>query len=194
MKKHKENDTFHKQYSIELEGLKLGVHNYEFFVENDFFVHYDNSPITNGDFDIFVQLEKKNNLLVLAIDIDGDIDTACDRCLQFSSIPITQSHQVFVKYSSDGTSSEAGTKKDINGDEIIYIEQGDTHLYLADLFYELIVLAQPTRKIPCEISNDESVCNQVALDKLYGQQEEKDNTQESTDPRWAALEKLKNKN
>jgi hypothetical protein len=51
-------------------------------------------------------------------------------------------------------------------------------------------LLMPLQKIPCEILNDTSLCNQEVIKKLNQfQQSEKEKVQ-ATDPRWDALKKI----
>jgi hypothetical protein len=58
----------------------------------------------------------------------------------------------------------------------------------------MIALNLPFRKIPCEILNDNTVCDQEMLSKLSELNINKQSINEESNPLWEGLNKLKKLN
>jgi hypothetical protein len=58
----------------------------------------------------------------------------------------------------------------------------------------MIALNLPFRKIPCEILNDDTVCDNEMLEKLAQLKIDEQPTSNETNPLWAELNKLKKLN
>ena len=74
--------SWETKYNIEFKGLKEGVHDFEFEVNDQFFAHFDESPVNNGELAIKVMLEKRSTFLKLELDLTGWMILTCDRCLE----------------------------------------------------------------------------------------------------------------
>lgn len=171
-----------KEFTIQFTGLKEGVHNYNFAVEDDFFSHFQNNTINKSDLKVDLNLEKKSSFFVLSYDIAGAINAECDRCLAYIDFPLSTTYQAIIKYGSGEPIFEEDKT------DIFYIPIDSVHINVAQLLYESIILALPTVK-NCEgFTTDKTYCNEKVLDVLY-KKEEKDET--AIDPRWEALKKLK---
>ncbi len=55
------------QYSIPVKGMNLGIHEYFYDIDNEFFSHIENSLISEGKYVAKVNCEKKENMFVLRI-------------------------------------------------------------------------------------------------------------------------------
>ena len=168
------------QYSISLEGLKEGINQFSFLIDDEFFRHFEHSPIQEGKFDLTLYIDKRPDLLIFTFDFNGLFSTNCDRCLEDINLPLLGKQQLIVKYADD-PKEEA---------EVIYITRGTQHLNVAKFAYEFICLAIPMIKIyNCE-AEENPPCNQDILDQLYleNKTEEKEDIK---NPVWEALKNLK---
>ena len=166
------------QFTIPLEGLKDGMHQFDFQIDKEFFKHFEQSPIQEGNFDLKLFFDKRPDLLVFTFDFKGSFSTNCDRCLEDIDLPMKNSQQLIVKY-AETPSEEA---------EVVYIERGTQQLNVAKYAYEFICLSIPMIKVyDCE-ADENPPCNQTILDQLYKEEVEEEETK---NPVWDALKDLK---
>ncbi len=165
-------------FTIPHKGLKEGVHNYEFNLNESFFAEFEDSPINVSDVKVDLVLDKRSNMLVLDFEISGTMNNPCDRCLNKINIPLIGNSEIMVKYSDDAQ----------NTDEVIYISDKDSSIDVSSLIYEFCVLAMPmTNKVDCEAQGYE-FCNNEILDRLEVEQEEEEPDSEVNI--WDALKDL----
>lgn len=136
--------------------MGIGIHNLKFDVGSSFFGAFESSHLTNGQFEIFVELEKKHDSSVLVFDVKGYTKTQCDRCMEDINLPLLGTYRMYIKMSEDGESNE----------EILYLHPETSIINLAQLIYEYILLSMPITKVyDCE--NDENPpCNNEVLARL----------------------------
>jgi len=170
-------------FSIPIQGLKDGMHQFDFQVDRAFFANFENSQIEDGDFNVKLYFDKRPDMYVMTFSFEGNIQTACDRCLVDIKLPLKGDNQLMVKF-AETRSEEA---------EIIYIPRGLNELNVAKYVYEFITLAVPILKVyDCE--NDESPpCNEEMLDYLDNNQQKQED-EDSSNPIWDTLKNLDNKN
>jgi len=177
----------HNSFNIPFKNAKLGLHEYQFQVDDQFFKDYESKAIEKGNFDIKVLLDRKENMLDLEFQISGTIDGPCDRCLAELKIPMKAEERVVVKFDDFG-------KEDT--DEVIYIGTEETNLNVADLIYEFVSLSLPiSNTIDCE-SNDYKYCDQKVLDYFdeleeQAEQVEEEEKKEAQSKIWDALKDIK---
>lgn len=146
-------------FSLPFSGMKDGFHIYNFEVENDFFKHFEQSPIQNGSFQITVEADKRPGITDLDIIIDGHIGTRCDRCLADINLPVYGDYHIVVKICDDVS----------DDDEIIFLTADQPKLYLSQVFYELICISLPLINT-YDCHNDlPKPCNQDILNKIIVQ-------------------------
>ncbi len=172
-------------FSIPIQGLKDGMHQFDFQVDKAFFAHFENSQIADGNFNVKLYFDKRPDMYVMTFSYEGTVQTACDRCLADINLPLKGDNQLMVKF-AETPSEEA---------EIIYVQRGLNELNVAKYVYEFIALAVPILKVyDCE--NDESPpCNEDMLgylDKNSSQNQEEDDN--SSNPVWDKLKDLDNTN
>ncbi len=171
-----------RDFEIPFVGLKIGVHNFTFDVNGNFFSRFEDAPISNCDVSVRLEFDKKETLFVLSFFIDGKVSVECDRCLAPFEKEIFGDYVCYVKLSDDPS-------KVSDNDEIIYISRDESHLDVSQLIYEYIILCLPIQKIGCKNPGEEERCNKEVLAFLNSQSQAKEN-KDSNDPRWDALRKL----
>jgi uncharacterized metal-binding protein YceD (DUF177 family) len=170
------------QYIIQFGGLPVGVHEFEFDVTDKFFKSIENSEIQKANLQVKAILTKQNNLLQLEFEINGTVGIECDRCLKDFDYPIEAQEKLVVKF---------GNPEESN-DEILVIKEGEAEFDVAQYIYEYIILAVPVRKVPCELDEEQFICDEQAIAKLNSISIESEN--EIKNPMWEQLNKLKKNN
>ncbi len=145
------------QYIIHFKGLKEGVHNFAFAIEKPFFEAYDHLEIPDGNVEVKVELVRKTSFLDLTVDLSGQLQAQCDRCLEYFSLPVSYAGHLVVRF------SETDREPD---DEIIYLHPEDSRLDLRHYLYECISLSLPMRKVHPDLPNGETGCDPEMLKRL----------------------------
>ena len=115
--------------------------------------------------------------MTLSFHIEGKVEVPCDRCADEFFIPI-QSEQVFyIKLGAEGVEES---------DDVVVVP-AEEHAYdIRSLVYEYIILSIPIHRV-----HPEGECNPQVLALLSHDEEDSEEKEVETDPRWAALRGLK---
>ena len=167
-------------YNIPFRGLKPGVHPFDFQIGDAFFELFPGSQVTKGAVSAHVDLEKEERMLVFNFTLEGDAEVPCDRCNEPVTIRVSGTEKLIVKF---------GEAFEEQSDEVVIIPEMSHEFNLAPFLYEYIHLLLPMRKVHGEEGTDGSACDPAIIRKL-----EDLNRKPVTDPRWEALNKLKEKN
>ncbi len=163
-----------KEYKIEFAGLPLGNNKIQFQVSDDFFASHDYGEVKKGDVLIDILLIKDETILVLELELTGQVELVCDRCAHPMKYELKGSNQLIVKF-SDNESSSTG--------EIVLLKRDAGVLHLAQNIYEFIHLLIPQKRL-----HKAGECNQVVMSKLNGMKDKKKFI--NGDPRWEGLKNL----
>lgn len=148
---------FENQYIIHFKGLKEGFHAFEFIISKPFFEEYLNLDIPDGNIGVKVYLTKKDHFMELKIELIGNIQVQCDRCLEYFSLSIDYNGHLVIKLSE--TEEEAD-------DEVMVLHPDEDTLKLKHYLYECISLAIPMRKVHPELPDGKTGCNTEMISKL----------------------------
>ncbi len=162
-----------EEFRIPFSGLSIGNHNFVFEVDSKFFDCIEYSEVKEGKISIEIDFTKHANFMELITKVNGKVTVPCDRCLDNLDIPVNNQFMLVVKF---------GEKKEEITDEILTIPHQEHQLFLADLFYEYIMISLPHKK-----AHEEGKCNKE-VEKYINV----NNKATEIDPRWKDLEKLKN--
>lgn len=172
-----------KEFQIPHVGLKIGVHQFEYRIDHQFFRHFEESLLSDCMVNVRVELEKGETLFALKFFIDGTVSVACDICLEPFNKEIFGDFQCLVKF------SEELSKGANDDDEIIYLSRETPYLDISHLIYEYIVLCLPMHLVGCKDPGNDPRCNQEVIKRLLKKEGLKEPGE--VDPRWAELNKLK---
>lgn len=137
-------------YSIPFSGLKDEMHLFDYQINKSFFECFPETLITDGNFQVHIEFDKKPNVVDLLIDFKGSVGVTCDRCLEMMKLPLNGQNQLLLKYSEEPR-EEA---------EVIYISRDLEEINIAKYIYEFICLAIPlikTHDLVPDIECDESM-------------------------------------
>jgi uncharacterized protein len=173
------------QYSLPIQGLKIGVHQFSYTLDAAFFTHFEDTPIAESEVEVSLELDKRSDMLVLVFLVSGWVKSACDRCNADIHLPIEGEHHLYVKYSEDDEEES---------DEVIFIHREAPSFNVAQYLYEFSVLSLPlTNTYDCQ-NDAQPPCDQSVLN-ILDQTEETTNETTSTPPTssvWDVLKDLNN--
>lgn len=180
-------------YTIDLKNLTPGTHDFEYLLENKFFVDIDGNEVQKGH--VHVQLTVKKSLMAFELNfqIAGTVIIPCDRCLDDMELPIETQDKLIVKF---------GKEYAEESDEIVIVPEEEETINVAWFMYEFIALAIPIKHVHAA-----GKCNKAMAAKLRqhtaisrddlsepldeGSEEVSDEQDASvSDPRWDALKGL----
>lgn len=122
-------------------------------------------------------MEKTDRMLMFIFNISGKVKTICDHCGEELWLDIQTSDELIAKF---------GTETDLTGDEVVVLGPSEFKFDVSQYIFEFTILSIPARRV-----HKHGECNPEAeqyLEKADFIEENKQN-----DPRWKALETLKNK-
>lgn len=164
-------------YSIPIQGLKVGVHKFNYLLDRAFFRHFDNSPIADGQLEVDLLLDKRSDMLLLDFAFKGYSYAECDRCTASIRLPLSGNRQLVIKY---------GHAEGVEEDEVVFISREASVLKIADYLYEFAILTLPiTNTYDCE-NDPNPPCNREILNYLNQGADE-----QNSNPVWDALKGLK---
>ncbi|MCK5170070.1 MAG: DUF177 domain-containing protein [Bacteroidales bacterium] len=172
------------KYRIVYQGLSVGLHEFDFEIDDLFFESLEYSDIKKGSLKAKVYLNKKSTFLELDFKIDGYVELICDRCLDEYKQPVSYEGKLYVKFSE---------KEDELADDVICLLPTDHELDISHYIYESINLSIPLKRVHPDNENGDVTCNPEMLEKLenYKTGEPAD---DNIDPRWEDLRNLKANN
>ncbi len=164
------------KYTIPFKGLEDDTHEFEFMADEEFFEHFEFDNDFQGQVSVKATLLKRTLVMTLVLEIAGEINVACDRCLDRFPFQITGESSLFIKF---------GEKHEELADDVVVVPDSENEIEIAQYIYELILLNFPINFIHPDDEDGFSTCNEEMIQKLESHSE-----QEEVDPRWNELKKL----
>ncbi len=168
-----------KALTINIVGLSLKVHHFEFSIDNGFWKAFDSDFIKGGEFSVHVTLDKHETFIEADFSIEGNASLICDRSLEEFAHPIRLQKRILFKY---------GEVDEELSDEIVMISRERVNLDIGQFVFEFIGLAIPIKKLHPRFQEDE---NEELEGKLVYSSSTKQEEEEGTNPVWEKLKKLK---
>ena len=175
-----------ERFAIPIKGMNIGVHEYQFSIENEFFNHFEDSYIKKGEYDVKLLVDRKERIIVLDFEIAGTYNSKCDRCLTNIDIPSVIDYKVYLKYGMVVDNKEL--------DDVVYIDERDSSFNLSSIIHQMIILSLPmSNTYDCE-NDPNPKCDFEMLDYLENQNIIEENEKDTINPIWEKLKKDFNKN
>ena len=174
-----------REYEIAFVGLKPGVHQFDYQIDDSFFEDFQEQDFKNCQAHVKLLLEKNSgSFMLLKFEMGGNVEVVCDRCSNNLPLQLFDEFVVTVRMVED---PEIMNEQEEDPD-VYYIARGESHLDVKDWLYEFINLSIPMQRT-CEYENmDGPHCDAAArelLEKLRAQEEKTEN------PIWKDLKNLK---
>ena len=182
-------------YKVELKNLSPGVHEFEYFLENKFFVDIDGDEVQKGKVKVNLTVKRTSMVFDMNFQLEGIVYVPCDRCLDDMELPVSTQNKLVVKF---------GKEYAEESEEIVIIPEEEGEINLAWFIYEFIALAIPMKHIhapgkcnkamssklkkhTARRADDEDEFDEEAADDIVVDDDAADMP---SDPRWDALKGL----
>jgi uncharacterized metal-binding protein YceD (DUF177 family) len=170
----------YKEFSIPFSGLKQGKHQFEFKVDNSFFESFGYREFNDAAIEFVLVLNRMSTMLELEFQASGTVNVNCDLTNEPYDQPIEGAMELVVKF---------GEEYNDEDDEILILPHGEHQINIAQLVYEMLVLAVPQKRVHPGVLDGSLESEALKrLDELQPKDTKKD--QDKTDPRWDALKNL----
>jgi len=176
-----------REYDIAFVGLKPGVHEFNYQVDDKFFANYKETDFNNCYASVKLTLEKNNSFMLLKFEIGGSVNVICDRCGNTLPMDLWDEFKLVIKQVEN---PEEMNKNEEDAD-VYYISRTESHIHLADWIYEFVLLSIPNQRMCSEEEMGGPQCNKEILAML---KKMKSTVTENNHPFEKGLEQFKKKN
>ena len=177
--------SFRREYEIAFVGLKPGIHEFDYVINDTFFEEFQEQDFKNCQAHVKLLLDKSSSsFLILKFEIGGSLEVICDRCNNSLPLQLFEEFVITVKMVE-----EPEVMNDQEEDpDVYYIPRTESHLDVKAWIYEFINLSIPMQRT-CEYEDmDGPYCNPAARALLNGMKAE---GHDQENPIWKDLKKFK---
>ncbi len=174
-----------RAFEIAFVGLKQGVHEFNYTVDDKFFVEKGDPDFTNCTANIKLLLDKKSSFMLLKFEIGGKADVICDRCGNPLGMDIWDEFSMLVKLVENPDEMNAQEEDP----DVFYISRTESHIDVANWIYEFVLLSFPLQKLcsPDEMGGPQ--CNKEVLEKLKNMEAKEEQT--NANQLWKGLDQFR---
>jgi uncharacterized metal-binding protein YceD (DUF177 family) len=172
-------------FEIAFVGLKPGIHEFTYQVDDKFFAEIENRDFANCHATVKLQLDKKSGFMLLRFEVGGKVDVVCDRCGNMLTKDLWDEFNMLVKLVDNP--EEMNEQED--DPDVFYISRTESHLYLNNWIYEFVSLSIPMQKMCSEEEMGGPQCNKEVLEKL--KKMEAKAAGNSSNDLWKGLDKFR---
>ena len=131
-----------REFEIAYVGLKPGVHEYNYEINDKFFEAFQQQDFRNCKANVKLSLDRKSSFMLLKFEIGGTLEVTCDRCNNNLPLNLWDEFNITVKMVE-----EPELMNDQEEDpDVYYISRGESHIDVAEWIYEFISLSLPMQK------------------------------------------------
>ena len=176
--------NYRRRFEIAFVGLKPGVHEFEYDIDDKFFKEYQEQEFKNCTALVKMSLDKHNGFLLLKCEVGGKLEVQCDRCGNQLPFDLWDEFNMMVKMVENP--DEMNEQEE--DPDVFYISKGESHINVGEWIYEFINLSIPMQRMCSEEEMGGPHCNKEVLAML-----KKMDVQNKPDenPLWKGLEKFK---
>lgn len=178
-----------KAFNIKFVSLPLGENEFDYQLDNSFFEVFDYREFSQVNLKVDLRLFKKNTGMELFFKIKGTVGLACDLTQMPFEHPLSTNTELLVKF---------GEAYDDTNDEVLILPQGEHTLNIAQIIYESVVLAVPLKRVHPDVESGKvkpeiyGFKNLITEENIEEENEETQQSDDKTDPRWDKLKDLLN--
>ena len=172
------------EYEIAFVGLKPGIHEFNYELNEKFFKEKGAVDLANPDVNIKVLLDKHTGFMMLKFEVGGKADVSCDRCGNPLTLELWDEFKMLVKL-VDNPEEMNDQEED---PDIYYLSRHESHLDVGTWLYEFSLLSIPMQRRCSEDEMGGPQCNKEVLEKL--KEMERLNS-ENANKLWKGLDKFK---
>jgi uncharacterized metal-binding protein YceD (DUF177 family) len=167
-----------EEFEINLIRLKNGEHDFTYNMSNEFFQSFSQPIIEDGKGKAFLKLNKSESMIQLDFRLELEFGLVCDVSLKPFVEKIISENTLIIKF---------GEAYEELSEDVIIVPNDITSLNVAQYINEYATLELPMKCIHPELRDEERP------EFVYVSETTEDETtdEDSADPRWEALKKLK---
>jgi uncharacterized metal-binding protein YceD (DUF177 family) len=173
--------TSTREFVINFGNLGEGEHEFEYRLDDTFFLKFEQTPIYSGDVEVLIVLEKKENMLLLDFTMEGELVLPCDRCLEDLELEMESYNELIIKFGDVKEEQEIA-------DDVLILPEKQNELDVSRFIYEYITLLIPMRNVH-EDENGNPNCDPEVLKEL-GKHGMNPGGDQANDPRWDILKNI----
>lgn len=171
-----------KEFLIPFLGLKLGKHQFEYQIDESFFEYFEYDDFDSVNIKVYVVLEKKSTMLEFILKHEGTVNIPCDLTGELFNLPIQGSIKFIVQF---------GEAYNDDHEELLILPYKEHQVNISQYIYEMIVLSVPAKRICSEVQQyDRNTEILKKTEKISFKEQNIDNKDNKTDPRWDVLKRL----
>ncbi len=174
-----------RAFEIAFVGLKPGIHEFNYQVDDKFFVEKGVTEFTNCLASIKLLLDKKSSFMLLKFEIGGKANVTCDRCGNALPMDIWDEFNMVVKLVENPDEMNDSEEDP----DVFYISRNESHIYVANWIYEFVLLSFPIQKTCKAEEMGGPLCNKEILEKL--RMMEVKEQEANSNQIWKGLEQFK---
>lgn len=174
-----------RAFEIAFVGLKPGLHQFEYDLDDQFFIDRGAKELAHVQAKVKLNLDKHMGFLMLQFEIGGQSQVTCDRCGNPLKLDLWDEFKMLVKLVDN---PEEMNEQEEDAD-VYYISRNESHLDVAGWLYDFVLLSMPMQRMCSEAEMGGPQCNREVLQKL---KEMEARNQENNDRSlWKGLDKFK---
>ena len=165
-----------KKYIIPFIGLKLGLHDFDFQLDKEFFESFDYDEFNEVGLKVELQFEKKEIFFELNFKMSGFVEVPCDVSNELFKLKVEGDLRLIVQFSDEFNDDDI---------EILYLPHGEYQVDVSQYIYDLSVLSVPIKRVHPGIAD-----GRLKLDVIDKLEENNSKSNIEIDPRWDKLKAL----
>ncbi len=175
-----------RAFDISFVGLKPGVHEFDYELDEQFFIEKGAIDFENASANVKLKLEKNKGFMILKFEVGGKAKVTCDRCGNPLQLDLWDEFKMLVKL----VENPAEMNEQEEDADVYYIGRTESHLDVSAWLYEFVLLSVPMQKMcsPEEMGGPQ--CNNEVLEKLRAM--EAKNEDHNAGNLWKGLDQFKN--
>lgn len=140
------------KYSVKLATLPQGLTEEKISVDKSFIETYDlGGEVEDAKGEALVSIRRSGDNWRLHFQVEGELVTVCDRCLEPLTLPVDEEYELVVNYGDEAGEGESG------GIDVITLPYSQQWFDLGEVIRDTILLSLPMRKVHPEGECDESM-------------------------------------
>ena len=174
-----------RAFEIAFVGLKPGIHQFEYILDDKFFIEKGAEDFNNATATVKLSLEKNAGFMLLKFEVGGNAVVSCDRCGNPLKMDLWDEFKVLVKL-VDNPDQMNEQEED---PDVFYLSRTESHLDVSDWVYEFVMLSVPMQRMCSKEEMGGPQCNTEVLEKL--KEMEVKEIENNANTLWKGLDKFK---
>ncbi len=174
-----------RAYEIAFVGLKTGVHEFNYELNDQFFLDKGSEDLLNVGANVKVLLEKNTGFMLLKFEVGGRTDVTCDRCGNSLKMDLWDEFKMLIKLVDNA--DEMNIQEE--DPDVFYLARTESHLDVSNWLYDFVLLSVPMQRMCNREEMGGPQCNTEVLEKL--KEMEARTAENNANTLWKDLDKFK---